>query len=580
MRTFVLNTPWEFRGISSLPGVTYDKRLKKNTYTGERLPDMLLPFASEDYSWERWLEDELNRSVLPIAPVNPALRMKPRPHQLEGGKRIAQAVQAGYRGFLEADGVGLGKTITCLLGAYAAAKIKGFTVKRPAKVLIVCPKSAMPHWSRTLHALGMDNMRVAIINYDRTKSLLAAPDSAKKAKTTRTRNKRVASGGTPLVAWDIIIADESHKLKGIESSQRAKAFNRIGRYADANEKAPFIIWATATPGQNPLEVGYLAPLVGQFLQKGKLTMDKWGAFLMQEGYHVTESKKKAGEHYWIRVRPGVDEATVKKGRREDAQRMRNILFDPDFPSIRRMPEDMAGWPLVQRIPFEQELTYSQKELYAKAWSEFCALLKMAKRGRDSQSALVAQLRFRQKCSLLRAPDTADFILDLLENNYQVAVSVFFRDSIDAMAKVLDAKGIPWAEVSGRTDADGTRESERLKFQRGEARVVFFTVEEAISLHAGEVLPDGTYATKTPRATVIHDVRYSSLSCIQIEGRAHRDGQHANAYYAFGHNTVEEKIIRRMLANMATMKTMSGDDEALIAEIETLLENEALKSTVL
>lgn len=577
MRTFVLNTPWEFRGITSLPGVTYNKRLKKNVYTGARLPDMLLPFASEDYSWERWLEDELNKAVLPIKPVDPSLRMKPRPHQLEGGKRIAKAVQAGYRGFLEADGVGLGKTITCLLGAYAAAKLKGFTVKRPAKVLIVCPKSAIPHWSRTLHALTLDNMRVVIINYDRTKSLLEPPASAKDAKTTRTRNKRVAAGGVPLVAWDVIIADESHKLKGIESSQRAKAFNRIGRYADSREKAPFIIWATATPGQNPLEVGYLAPLVGQFLKKGKLTMDMWGAHLVKEGYHV--SKGKTG-HYWVKPNSRLTEEDVQKKRREDAQRIRKILFAPDFPSIRRMPEDMAGWPLVQRIPFEQELTYSQKELYAKAWSEFCALLKVARRGRDSKSALVAQLRFRQKCSLIRAQETADFIVDLLENNHQVAVSVFFMDSIDEMAKVLTSKGISWAEVSGRSDAEGKRESERLRFQRGEAKVVFFTVEEAISLHAGEVLPDGSYASKAPRATVIHDVRYSSLSCIQIEGRAHRDGQHANAYYMFGKNTVEEKIIKRMLSSMATMKTMSGDDEVLIAEIETLLENEALKSTVL
>lgn len=570
MRTFILNPPWEFRGISSLPGVTYDKKLKKNIYVGERLPEMLLPFASDDYSWERWIEDDINGGVLPPKPVSAESKMKPRPHQLDGAKRIAAAVKQGYRGFLEADGVGLGKTITCLLGGYGAAKLKGFSPARPAKVLIVCPKSVIPHWTRTIKALGIDNMRVAVINYDRTKSLLKPPASAKTAKTTKTRNKRVATGGTNLVDWDIIIADEAHKLKGIDTSQRAKAFDRIGRYAEAHTKAPFIIWATASPGQNPLEVGYLAPLVGQYMKKRGLTMSKWGAFLIEQGFHVKQGKS---GYYWVKPFPGQDEEEIKKQKQQDAKRIRNILFAPEFPSLRRLPENMAGWPLIQRIPFEVELEYSQKEAYVKAWSEFCSLFKTAKRGRDAKSGMVAQLRFRQKGSLLRAPGTIDFVLDLLENRQQVAISVNFMDSIDAMTKILDAKKIPWAEVSGRTDLEGRREAERLRFQRGEAKVVFFTVEEAISLHAGELLPDGTHASMTPRTTVIHDVRYSALSCSQIEGRAHRDKQHANAYYMYGKGTVEERIIKRMLERMATMKTMSGDDEDLIAEIENLLEKE-------
>jgi hypothetical protein len=63
----------------------------------------------------------------------------------------------------------------------------------------------------------------------------------------------------------------------------------------------------------------------------------------------------------------------------------------------------------------------------------------------------------------------------------------------------------------------------------------------------------------PRVTVLHDVRYSALSCAQIEGRCHRDGQNAIAYYVYADRTVEENIIHKTIQRLTDMATMLGDD---------------------
>lgn len=567
-RLFVLDFPWEMRSAAGVLGAKWHDGVRAFTYIGHSLPPVLAPFASQDYSWERWREDDINGVVLPVAPSEN--RMKPRPHQMEAAKKIALYAKKGFRGFIEADNVGLGKTISTLVGAYGAAKVRGFTKDNPAKMLIICPKAVIPHWRNTLKSLGIDNLRVVVINYDQSKKLLSVPASAATAKRTRTKNKHIANSGESLVQWDIIIADESHKLKNIETSQRAKAFNRIARYAEDAQNAPFVIWASATIGQNPMELGYLAPLIGQMLGKKNMSISQWGAFLESNGFHVT--KGKTGAYSWIKNDPNNPDPAIKAQQDQDIARLRHLLFNPNSPSIRRHPTDIAGWPEITRIPFAVTLDQKGRTLYEELWSSFRSFLRLTFRGRDPKGGLAQQLRFRQKASLLRVPGTVDFIHDLLDNNLQVAVSVEFMESLDAMREALETKGITCAEFSGRNVSE--REQERLRFQHGQAQVIFFTVEEGISLHAGEQLPDGTLATSTGRATIVHDVRYSSLSNLQIEGRCHRDGQNANVYYMYADNTVEEKIIKRMLERMAHLKNLSGDDEISVQEIEALLDAEA------
>ena len=103
----------------------------------------------------------------------------------------------------------------------------------------------------------------------------------------------------------------------------------------------------------------------------------------------------------------------------------------------------------------------------------------------------------------------------------------------------------------------------MRFQRGEARVVLFTVEEGISLHQGE-------HNDAVRSEVIHDLRWSAIQTAQIEGRCHRDGRFAQIYWTYADGTVEDRIARVVARRIQTMKSMIGDDTETLREIERLL----------
>jgi hypothetical protein len=163
---------------------------------------------------------------------------------------------------------------------------------------------------------------------------------------------------------------------------------------------------------------------------------------------------------------------------------------------------------------------------------------------------------------VRVAGTVSLVRELLENGHQVAVSVAFMETLAAMRESLESEGITCAAVHGALPA-AMREDERLRFQRGEAKVVLFTVEEGISLHQGE-------HDDAPRSEIIHDLRWSAIQMAQIEGRCHRDGRLARAYWVYADATVEERIAQVVARRIQSMKAMIGDDVETLREIERLL----------
>jgi len=565
-RIHVLSMPWEARGIAQVNGVKYHPDLKQYLYEGYTLPPVLQPYRSEDFSLERWIQDELNGRREPIQDFGS--RMTPRDHQKTAIKKIMAYGKAGWRGFIVADNVGVGKSLSTILGAYGVARAKGFTAQRPASLLIISPKAVIPHWKNTIRASGADNLRIVVINYDQAKKLLSTPASAEDAVRARTKNKNIALNGKPIIRWDIIIADEAHKMKNV--SQRTNAFNRIARYAEKAETAPFVMWASATIGQNPLEVAYLAPIVSQMSGGKPILVKEWGDWLITHGFSV--KKTPGGNFSWIKARTEHSQDQkdyIEKQQLADVNRLAGMLFGEKSPSIRRNPEDIAGWPTQSHFPVPIELDGPEERLYQEAWNEFRHHMQLHPRGKNPSGGLAATLRFQQKASLITAPETSDFANDLLDNGLQVAISVRFIETLDAIKESLEKSGWTVAEFSGRNNLE--RENERLRFQRGEAQVILFTVEEGISLHAKEQLASGQKATANQRALLIHDIRYSSIAMSQILGRATRDGELAKAYYMYAEDTIESKILKVMLGKMKNMRSLSGDDEETTQAIYDLLD---------
>jgi hypothetical protein len=252
---------------------------------------------------------------------------------------------------------------------------------------------------------------------------------------------------------------------------------------------------------------------------------------------------------------------------DDVAKINQLLFGGAVPGgIRRVPEQIQGWPTLNRIALPIELDPEERADYDKAWSTFCREMTLGY-GEDSKNGLVKQLRFRQKSSVIRVPGTVDHVMSLVEQGQSVAVSVQFIETLDRLKDSFEKKGLTVATISGKLPPS-EKERQRLLLQRDQAEVVIYTVEEGISLHQGE-MPEG----KRHRSNVIHDPRWQAIATAQIEGRTHRDGKFSQIYWMFAAETVEEKIISVVLSKVISMKGMMGDDVSTLREIEALITRE-------
>jgi superfamily II DNA or RNA helicase len=526
-RPHVLDVPFAMRAVASASGARWEAEHGVFVYRGDTLPPALEPFRAQPYSWELHVERELRDE--PIAEAPPRGKIVLRSHQEEAVRAIASAVKARRPGFLLADDVGLGKTIS----AWRAI----LDMPGARSVLVVCPLAVVAHWRKTIEAMGDGGKDVVVMNYDRLGKLFdVSPEARKKI---RSKKGLARAGQAPEL--DVLVFDESHRCKNPTAARSKLAAKLVA-------KAGFSLWLSATAGQNPLELSYLAPLLASVTGSKAADLKDFEAWCIAQDLGVTRGN--FGKWEW-------------RGDPKDCEEVHRLLFAGKPPAgLRRRPEDIAGWPEINRILTPIELDPEARALYQQAWTAFRREMDLAPSGRDPKSALAATLRLRQKSSLIRAAGTVELVHELLENGHQVAISVAFVETLSSIRASLESAKIPCAGIHGAIPA-ALREAERMRFQRGEARVALFTVEEGISLHQGE-------HNDVPRSEVIHDLRWSAIQMAQIEGRCHRDGRFAQVYWAYADATIEEKIALVVARRIQAMKSMVGDEIETLREIEHLL----------
>ncbi len=546
-RQHMLDVPFDLRGLATKYGASWSPTAKAYIFVGEVLPPELAPFGSEPYSWERFKENQANGFT--ASPSRPEREVILRPHQNQCVLAIAAARKLERPGFLVADDVGLGKTIETW------ASILG---SDDESVLIVCPLAAVVHWRRTIRWMGDGGKVVVVINYDRLKKLFDVDAASAKALNTRRKKtkrkvrtqKGIARYGE-VTEFDTIVWDESQKLRNKESARR-KFADRLSKEAD------FLLWLSATAGQNPLELEYLSPLFEGIPHAPRGSSKDYVKWCIDQGFSV--SKGAYGKVTWNGL---TEDGEPNPVARQDLETMRHLLYDGKVPAaIRRTPSDIEGWPEINRILLPVVLTAADRVLYDQVWQDFRRGLELEHTGKkDSNNALVIRLRFRQKASLLRTASTVDHVLNLLDQNLQVAISVAFHETLEIIKAALEAAGYPCAVIDGR-QSPRDKEANRLDFQHGHKMVVLYTVEEAISLHEGEY-------NQAKRANVIHDLRWSGIQMKQIEGRTHRDGKFSQVYWMLGEDTAEEAIAQVVAHRISSMSVMQGDDATAVA-IEAML----------
>lgn len=529
-RHFALSVPFAERSRAQALGARWDTPRKCWFYQGAELTAELAPYKAPPMSWESAQERAANGEAASGWQASGPDKIIPRAHQVVASRAAVAAFEAGSPGFLISDEVGLGKTISAWSAAQEIARLIG-----ARSMLIVSPLSVLPHWRDC--AMRMDNRvdQALALNYDKLDKLFQMPEG------TKAKSKKGVARKAAAPQIDLVIFDESHKLKN-PTTARFKLAHKIA------SEARFCLYLSATAGQNPLELAYLAAVIAKATGARASSMRDFEQWCQDQGFGL--KKGKFGGWEWA-------------GDQRDCERLRHMLFGGKVPAgIRRRPEEIKGWPAVSRALLGQELDSHERELYQTSWGEFKNALAgvskavAGKSKRDARAgALVEALRFRQKSSLLRIDQTVALALDLFEDGLKPAISCAFKASVERICQGLSKGGLRVARIDGSMSSID-REKARLDFQFDRADAMVFTIEEGISLHEGEkIQPDKR------RALLVHDLRWSAIQMAQIEGRAHRDGKFAQAYWLAGEGTIEMSIAERVERRAVAMKTLSGDEDA-------------------
>ena len=460
----------------------------------------------------------------------------PRAHQIEAKNAILSAKNEGKPGFLLGDYTGLGKTLTTWLAV---------SEMEEQAILIVCPRGALSQWRTTIQNCPKTHHNITLTTYGKTKHLLTL-STKNPAKSTRAKNKFYAKNARPQNSAGIVIFDEAHNLRNPDS-QRTLCCTQIAK------TAIFQIYLSATAGQHPFEVHYLTALIEHHVA-------------------IPNSHPKPFQALMKDLRIGTPKGRWRNWKwnysKSDLTTIAELLFTGTHPiGIRRYPEDIRGWPSVQRELTPVTLEPGERKLYKENWRVFRKAFELEGGSIHTRNAQMAAIRFRQKASLIRVTGTAIFADDLINNGHQVAISVQYTETCTALQAKLQELGWKVSTYTGLNHT-ATNEHNRLAFQTGNLDAIVFTVSEAISLHQHE-LPGG----ERPRSLLIHDVRYSPIDLTQIEGRCHRDGQKSIIYYAYAEDTIEETIAKTALTRIRNMSTMSGDDTAFVDDLLQQLQNE-------
>jgi hypothetical protein len=460
---------------------------------------------------------------------------QPRPDQQEAVERILKAHADKKPGFLLGDLTGLGKT----LSVWTA-----ITHLPYADVLIICPKGAMPQWRRTIARSTRTVKTITILNYERTKSLMSPPEMSKR-RSTRAKNNELAKYGNLKKIWPLVIFDDAHRLRNPQSQQSLVC-------RTLTDAAGFTIFMSATAGQSPHELAYLGKLLGE--ATGDSSTNSMDGFRqLMKSLRIGKARGRWKNWSW-------------EPNETDRNRMAQLLYKgPDAIGLRRRPGDILNWPEVQRALAPTALDSPTRKLYFENWRAFRAEIGLNGGSARTPSARVAELRFRQKASLLRVAGSADFAETMLDEDKQVAISVAFLETAATIQQILEGRGWRVGQITG--EFTGLQnETSRQAFQRGALDVIIFTVMEAISLHANEF-----QGGERERILLVHDIRHSAIQMQQIEGRCHRNGERAVIHYAYAEESVEEAIAGLAVRRMSSMDGMAGDDTTMLDEIGETLE---------
>lgn len=438
------------------------------------------------------------------------------------------------------DDMGLGKTRQAL---------SAIETENAYPALVVCPANLKENWAREIKAL-LPHRTVTVYNgRNNDPSLQMVSD--------------ISIVGWPTIQHYIanlpglkaLVCDESHYMKN-EKASRTKAILEITGHGHDEDRMPIpsklnrnalILMLTGTPILNrPVELvqplkamGYLVDVKGE-LRPGMKTV---GQFL----YRYCDPKKNG---YGTLFNGHSNELELHQWLRETCM-------------VRRTKKQvLTELPPKIRAPQFVVLPDAAQSKY-----EYLARLGAEKAANSRAEALVYLNELRKAIGTAKIEYAIDWILDFLETGEQLIV---FADHINVQQAIVDAvsEKYPVARIRGAVSASFT-ESEKARFQSGEARVIVCSLKAGVEGH-----------TLTAASNVLFvEMDWNPAKHDQGEDRAHRIGQtdSVTSYWLVAQNTHDEDTYELIQSKRGVINAVQ--DGITTEDEELSIFNELLERTI-
>jgi len=502
-----------------IPGASWDKPRRVWTYPATpqhaHLIRSSIPRLSVTDQFTALLGGAASPATTPAAQptidLPTGLKTKPWRHQIEAFRFAMERLLRGTGAALLALEMGVGKTLVALMVLAAMAA---------RRILICCPLRVVPVWQQQIER-HLDLPLIVVTLDD------SAGSVANKKKLAEEKLRLAEVTGRPLAVilnydsvwrapvaewaeqqpWDLIIADESHRLKA-PGGKASLAFKRLRSRA----RARLALTGTPLP-HSPLDAyaqfrfldpSIFGPAFAAFRQK----------YAVMGGF---QKKQVTGFQHLEEL-----EALMK-----------TITF--------RVSKDVLDLPPETHVTYECDLSPEALRVYRDLEEDFVAEVRDGRV--TAANAMVKLLRLQQVAGGWVKTDDGRYhrvdsakqnlLADTLEDigsNEPVVVFCRFHADLDAVHEAAKAAGFQSLELSGRRD-------ELKRWQDGEAQVL------AVQISAGGVGVDLTRA----RYSICFSLSFSLGEYDQALSRVHRPGQTrpVEHIHLVARNTVDQKIMRAL-----------------------------------
>lgn len=513
------------------------------------LPAELEPYRSLAGRLERGAAVDADRSILVdealavrVRPgfdtfmCRPRLRFEPFPYQLEAAARVLRHMQG--RAIL-ADEVGLGKTIEAGL-VLSELRLRGLA----GRVLVLVPAGLVGQWQEELERkFALPSVVARAGEFEAPTGngphpvIVASLPAARRAAL----RKAIAEP-----SWDLVIADEAHRLKNPRSASARLARSLRARY---------LLLLTATPVENRLSD--LFQLVS-LARPGSLGSAK--EFRARHG----ASRDGSPARNVAELRLAMRDVMVRHRRSELAVMLPRRLAE----TVRVAPGDEERE--LYRLVSERVREQARGAGPARA----LALRSIQRLAGSSPRALAPSLEkvgwddLAARAGAVGVTGKARALLKILcrhrERGEKVVVFTAFRRTLEMLAEAVAKEGLPAVVYHGGLPR-GEKDAAIARFR-----------EEAPILLSTEAAGEGRNL-QFCHVMANFDLPWNPMQIEQRLGRIHRIGQEHDVLLTnlVARGTVEERLLGVLEAKINLFELVIGELDMILGRVEDDLDFEAL-----